>query len=268
LNTSEKRNINWERYLSLNLKIILIIMAIIVLVKGEWVWLAGTLFSILLVFMPAIIEKDFNVKLPVILDFGVTASIFLHVIGGYIGLYTAIPFYDHITHFISSVTISLIAVTMLYVLTFNMGLVKLPPLGFGLMTVFFAMSMGVFWEFMEWGADLITGSDLQMGIHNTMVDLAFDTLAGAMVGTLAAFQLKAGKLHESESILKVGDVKKSTGYRRMKSRGEKDRAILKSIIRSFRDPTIMDAIIEHIVQESKYISEFQRQLWVSNKKKK
>ena len=112
-----KSKMDWDRYLSFNLKLLLMAMAVVVLLKGEWVWFAGTLLSLLLVFMPAMVERDFNVKLPVILDSAITASIFLHVIGGYIKLYTAIPFYDSITHFISSATISFIAVTALYVLT-------------------------------------------------------------------------------------------------------------------------------------------------------
>ncbi|MDD4308097.1 MAG: hypothetical protein PHU53_04745 [Thermoplasmata archaeon] len=258
---------DWERYVSFNLKIILIVMAFIVLFKGEWVWLAGTMLSLLIVFTPAILEKDFNVKLPVILDFAITISIFLHVIGGYAHLYAAIPFYDNITHFISSATISFMAVALLYVLTYSLKILKMPPLGFGLLTVFFAMSMGVFWEFMEWMTDLLVGTGLQVGLNDTMIDLMFDTIAGTVVGTLAVFQLRTGKSRDTESILKVGDVRNSSGYRRIKERGEKDATLTKSIVKSFKDPLVMDTIIEYIVKESKYISESQRRLWESVKEK-
>jgi uncharacterized membrane protein YjdF len=258
---------DWERYLSFNLKLVLMVMAVIVFLRGEWVWLAGTLFALLLVFMPAILERDFDVKLPVILDFAITGSIFLHLIGGYIGLYATIPFYDHITHFITSATISFIAVTLLYVLTFNLKVVKMPPLGFGLLTIFFAMSMGVVWEFLEWGADLLVGTDFQMGLQNTMQDLLFDTIAGTIVGTLSVFQLKAGRLPAKESVLEVGDVRNSKGYKRLREGGAKDSKLTRNIIRSFKDPLIMDSIIEYIVRESKYVSNTQRDLWDSSRKK-
>lgn len=261
------RRRDWERYLSLNLKLALMAMALIVLFKGELVWFAGTLFALFLVFMPAILEADFGVKLPVIFDLAITGSIFLHLAGGYIGLYTALPFYDHITHFVSSATISFIAVTLLYVMTYNMKIIKMPPVGFGLLTMFFAMSMGVLWEFMEWGADLALGTNLQMGLENTMEDLFLDTVAGAIVGTVSMLQLKAGMLPSRETVVEVGDVRNSVGYRRLKGIRGRERKLTRGIIRSFRDPLILDDIVDYIVRESKYISESQRELWKGSGKR-
>jgi uncharacterized membrane protein YjdF len=259
---------DWERFLSFNLKIVLIVMAALTLYRQEYSWFIGTLAALLLVFMPAILESDFNVKLPIIFDLAITMSISLHVIGGYLDFYTTIPFYDHFTHFLSSATISFIAVTLLYVLTFNLKIIKLPPIGFGILTVFFAMSMGVVWEFIEWGTDMAMNTDFQRGLQDTMWDLFFDTIAGTIVGALATARLKTGCPPINETVLEVGDVRGSIGYKRWREMRKFDSKIPSNIVKSFRDPMIMDSVIDYIVEESKYLSEAQRKYWKSTKKEK
>ncbi|MCK5561049.1 MAG: hypothetical protein KAJ51_10665, partial [Thermoplasmata archaeon] len=124
----------WENIITVTMKIILFLFAIVSFFRKEYVWTIGIIFSIFLTQLPTIIKRDFNVQIPIIFDIVITLSVFLHIIGGYLGLYY-IPYYDNLTHFISSITVSLIGVTFLYILAFSFNLVKLPPLGFGIFTV-------------------------------------------------------------------------------------------------------------------------------------
>ena len=252
---------SWKRYLSFNLKLVLIAMAFITFFKGEYTWFAGTLVAIFLSFTPAILKKDFNVELPIIFDFAITLSIFLHVIGGYLHFYYLVFFYDHITHLLSSATISLLSVTLLYALTYHFKILKLPPIAFGMLTVFITISMGVFWEFMEWGTDLMLGTNLQWGLQDTMMDLLFDTVAGLIVGTFAMLRLKTGDFLVQDSVLKIGDVHDSIGYKRLEEMKAADKNIVRNILKSFKDPELMSTMLEYMVSESKYLSEAQKNLW-------
>jgi hypothetical protein len=252
---------SWKRYLSFNLKLMLIAMAFITFFKAEYTWFVGTVLAIFLSFTPAILKKDFNVDLPIIFDFAITISIFLHVIGGYLHFYYLIVFYDHITHFLSSATISLLGVTLLYILTYHFKIIKLPAIGFGILTVFFTISMGVFWEFMEWGTDMMMGTSLQLGLQDTMMDLMFDTLAGMIVGATATLRLRTGDFIVHKSVLEIGDVQNSIGYKRLEEMKAADKKIVRNILKSFKDPELINTMMEYMVSESKYLSKAQKELW-------
>ncbi|MBA3044965.1 MAG: DUF2238 domain-containing protein [Candidatus Thermoplasmatota archaeon] len=257
--------VRWEIYLGLLLRIALIILAIETLFKGEYSWFIFTTFAVFLTFLPSILKRDFNVNPPLILDISITMSVFLHTIGGYLNFYYTVPYFDHLTHFISSVTIALIGVSTLYILNYHTKLVNLPPLGFGLFTIFFVMSMGVVWEFIEWGIDLAVGSQLQFGLQDTMLDLMFDAIAGLCVSIIAVLWLRKKKIHETYSLIEVGDIVNSIGYQRWKFMTGRDAKFKDRIIKSFKDPMLLNGILDDVVEKSKYISDIQKSLW---KKKK
>ncbi|HDS44734.1 MAG TPA: hypothetical protein ENN68_01315 [Methanomicrobia archaeon] len=182
-----------KHLVSIFLKLAIAVMSVVSLLRGDYVWFIGGAFALFLTLVPTILERDFKMELPLIFDTTITISIFFHAIGSYHGFYYNVPFYDHFTHFVSAATVSLIGVTLLYDLAFHVRIVKLPPLGFGIFTVLFVMSMGLVWEFLEWGFDLMLGTTLQRGLHDTMLDLLFDTIAGVIVGTISTLKLSRGE---------------------------------------------------------------------------
>ncbi len=189
-----------EHLMSFFLKLVIAVLALVAFLRVEYVWFIGISFALFLTLVPTILERDFKMKLPLIFDIAITVSVFLHVIGGYQDFYDYVPFYDHFTHFVSAATVSLIGVTLLYDLAFHVRIVKLPPLGFGIFTVLFAMSMGMVWEFLEWGFDLMVGTTLQRGLYDTMLDLLFDTVAGIVIGTVSALKLSRGEPLEEQAM--------------------------------------------------------------------
>ncbi|MBN1456205.1 MAG: hypothetical protein JW945_08170 [Methanomicrobia archaeon] len=182
-----------KHLVSIFMKLAIAGLAVVTFLRGEYVWFIGSSFALFLTLVPTILERDYKMKLPILFDTAITISIFFHVIGSYHGFYKNVPFYDHFTHFVSAATVSLIGVTLLYDLAFHVRIVKLPPRGFGIFTVIFAMSMGVVWEFLEWGFDLMLGTALQQGLHDTMLDLLFDTIAGIIIGTFSTLKLRRGE---------------------------------------------------------------------------
>ncbi len=257
----------WQKYFALVLKAILGIFALISFLRGEFVWTIGICFSIYLCFLPTIIQRDFNMTLPFILDIGVTLSVFMHIIGGYLGLYWQFGFYDHITHFLSSMTISMIGLIGLYILAFQIKLIKLPPLGFGILTILFIMGMGVAWELLEWIFDILAGTNMQVSLDNTMWDLLFDTMAGTLVGIAATIRLKRGGGMDTQVVIDIRDIKKSVGYKRWKEIIETDKSIRKRLMRSFRDHQLLEKIIDNIMMDSRHIKDKDRVHWKKVKKK-
>ena len=260
------RTKNWQTFLSFSMKIIMVILAVSTLIKGEYVWFIGVLFALILTAFPSVLARDFHIQLPIVFDVAITVSIFFHVIGGYVDWYENIPYYDHFTHFLTSTTISLIGVTSLYILVFVLRITKLPPLFFGIFTVLFTISMGVIWEFLEWGFDLAFGTTLQRGLNDTMLDLLFDTTAGIIIGAVATVRLKTGEAAEMRDI-HIGDIKSSLAYRRWKMLTDEDVTLKDKIKTAFDDPIILDGFFDYIVEESKQISKSERDFWYKLKKK-
>jgi hypothetical protein len=241
-------------------KIILALFAVITLIRLEYVWFIGILFALILTLLPTILAKDFNIKLPIIFDAALTVSVFFHVFGEYADLYDIIPYYDHFTHSMSSATVSLIGVTLLYILVFTIKVTQLPPLFFGLFSVLFAMSMGVIWEFLEWGFDYAFGSDLQRGLNNTMWDLIFDSLAGLVIGAFATINLRYSKSHQIPDLY-VGEITKSLGYKRWKQLTDKDKNLREKMRIAFKDPIVLEGVFDYVVKEYKYITKSEEKAW-------
>jgi hypothetical protein len=257
---------NWKSYVSMLFKLMLVILAIDTFLKGEYIWFLATLVAIFFSFLPAILRRDYNVNLPLVLDIAITLSLFFHTIGGYLDFYENIQYYDHLTHFISSAAVALIGVAALYVLAFHTNLVTLPPAGFGIFTVLFVMSMGVVWEFLEWGMDIFTGTQLQHGLDDTMLDFAFDTIAGVLVGIIATLWLKRRVIEETMPFLEIGDIKNSVGYKRWQVIMKKDKSLKDKIFLTFKDPVMLDSILDDIVEKSHYLDDVQKSTWAKVKK--
>jgi len=253
--------------ISLILKVLLLVLAVITLLKGEYVWFIGVSFSLVLTSIPSLLARDFSVRLPLVFDLSITLSIFLHVVGGYGNWYESIPYYDHLTHFVSSVTVSLIGLMMLYLMIIHFEVAKVPPLVFGFFTVMFAMAMGVVWEFLEWGFDIIFGTELQRGLNDTMLDFVFDTTAGVVVGAIATTTLKKAGKFEYKMDIFIGDIKESKGYQRWQLLTDKHRGLKEKIQTSFHDPIVLDSVFDFIVAESKHISKAEKRIWHGFKEK-
>ena len=247
------------------LRMVLAAFAIVTFLRGEFIWCLSIVFSLFLTLAPSILRRDFNVRLPIIFEIGITLSVFLHLVGGYVGLYWTWGYYDHITHFISSLTVSMIGVTLLYILAYSFKVICLPPLGFGIFTVLFAMSVGVVWEFLEWFSDWAWATGLQVDLHDTMWDLVFDTLAGVIIGSAATLRLKREK--KLDVVVHVDDLKSSVGYKRWKALNQKNQMMRKAVVKTFQDPEIVGKVIDFVVEESKEISQAQKKLWQDLKRK-
>jgi uncharacterized membrane protein YjdF len=178
------------------LRITLWILLFISFWKSDWAWVFGCALCILLSFTPSILKSDFKITLPWQLDFLISLALFLHIGGGVLNLYTIIPGYDTLTHFVSSVLVGFMAFVIIYILDEHWEGLQMDVYVMAFFVVITAMAMGVVWELFEWSADLIFGSHEQWGLNDTMKDLLVDTVAGIFIAIIGVNLVKRGKFQE------------------------------------------------------------------------
>lgn len=126
--------------------------------------------SLLLLFIPTIIDKRFNIKLPSVLESIIVLFIFASQILGEIQeFYLRVPHWDTMLHTLNGFIMGAIGFAMIDILNqsprlhFNMSPVFVAFVGFC-----FSMTIGVLWEFFEYFMDINTLSDMQ---KDTLVPL-------------------------------------------------------------------------------------------------
>lgn len=140
-------------------------------------------------YYPSILAKRFGVYLPARLEITITLFIFAaQVLGEMNGFYDRIPWWDTMLHTTSGVILGLVGFLFVYLLNEKGDKnVNLSPIFVVVFAFCFAITMGVFWEFFEYGADRLLGYNMQKfrmpgqdGLVDTMEDLIVDTLGAIM----------------------------------------------------------------------------------------
>lgn len=156
---------------------------------GNLTWLPAAVLSLLVSLIPSLLKRDLQLVLPLELNFLIVLSLFLHVVGGFSGLYDQVTGWDHITHAMSASLIGVLGFIVVVTIDKYAQSIHLPRPFLAFFIVMFTMAMGVLWEIVEYVNDVLTGSRLQYGLTDTMVDLLFDGFAGFVVGIAGAHYL-------------------------------------------------------------------------------
>ena len=151
--------------------------------------------TFILTYYPSILEKKFGVYLPKRLQLIITLFIFAAQILGEIGdFYEKISWWDTMLHTISGVILGLAGFLFVYLLNEKGNKnINLSPKFVILFAFCLALTMGVFWEFFEFGMDRLFGYNMQKfrmpgedGLIDTMCDLIVDTI-GAIVACIGGY---------------------------------------------------------------------------------
>lgn len=176
-------------------RIILILFLIKDYITGDHSqdFLIGITF--LLTYYPSILSKKFGVYLPEGLQLVIILFLFAAQVLGELGdFYEKISWWDTMLHTTSGVVLGLIGFLFVYLLNEKGNInVNLSPKFVILFAFCFAITMGVFWEFFEFGADRIFGLNMQKfrlpgddGLVDTMGDLIVDTV-GAIIACIGGW---------------------------------------------------------------------------------
>ncbi len=137
-----------------------------------------------LTMVPTAVTRRLSITLPWEVNLLVALSLYLHISGEILGYYDIYyPYYDKIAHFISGITVSVLAFVIVLLLD-RFSRINLSRWMIVGSIIIAAMAMEGFWEIYEWLFDTFLGTDLQHGLDDTMLDM-ISVLVGAIAVALA-----------------------------------------------------------------------------------
>lgn len=160
------------------------------------------ILTFFMTFYPSILEKRFGVYLPSKLEIIITLFIFsAQVLGEMNGFYDKIPWWDTMLHATSGVILGILGFLFVYLLNEKGDAnVNLSPKFVVIVAFCFAMTIGVFWEVFEYGADRLLGFNMQKfrlpeqdGLIDTMNDLIVDSIGAFIVCIFGWIYIKKRK---------------------------------------------------------------------------
>lgn len=172
------------------LRVSVIVALFFAVLHQRWTVLFVSSLALTLTFIPAFIERKFNVYLPTEFEFAIIlfiyASIFLGEVHGY---YTKLWWWDVVLHTGSGIALGLIAFLMLYVLYYEKK-INASPFYIAFFTFFIALGVGGLWEIFEFGMDSVFGLNMQKsGLTDTMWDLIVDALGALFAAMIGYFYI-------------------------------------------------------------------------------
>ena len=141
---------------------LVILCMVLQLVRGDWnnAFLCG--LSLLLFTIPSFVEERFKIALPSVLESIIYIFIFAAEICGEINnFYGNIPHWDTILHTINGFLAAGIGFSLIDLLNENNKNINLSPVFVAIVAFCFSMTIGVLWEFFEYGADTYFRYDMQ-----------------------------------------------------------------------------------------------------------
>ncbi|NHN42791.1 hypothetical protein G9C85_14295 [Halorubellus sp. JP-L1] len=144
--------------------------------------------GLLVTFLPAAFQRNYELPLDPWLGLWVTTAVFLHTLGS-AGLYGMIPWWDHVTHAMSASLIAAVGYTTARAIDLHNDDIHVPRRVTFVYVFVVVLSFGVIWELFEFGLDILadeTGVTMplsQHGLDDTVRDSMYNSL-GALVVAL------------------------------------------------------------------------------------
>ena len=145
------------------LRILVIAMLVLQLLNRNYENVFLCALTLLLLVMPSLVQVTFKVELPTTLEIIILLFIFAAEILGEISeFYLMFPFWDTVLHTMNGFLAAAIGFSLVDLLNRSERTVfNLSPLFTAIVAFCFSMTIGVLWEFFEFGMDLIGGYDMQ-----------------------------------------------------------------------------------------------------------
>jgi len=150
--------------------------------------------TLLITFIPAVLERNYDLPLDPWLGLWITTAVFLHTLGS-AGLYGRIFFWDNITHAMSASLIAAAGYTTARAVDIHSDEIHIPRRFVFVYIFVIVLSFGVVWELFEFGLDVVaTATGLEMplaqhGLDDTVRDVMFNSLGALLVAVFGQAHL-------------------------------------------------------------------------------
>lgn len=144
------------------LRVLVIICMILQIVRGDWNNAFLCALSLILFMIPTIIQDKFKITIPTALESIIYIFIFsAEILGEINNFYGNIPHWDTVLHTINGFLAAGVGFSLIDLLNENSKKIKLSPAFVAIVAFCFSMTIGVLWEFFEYGADSYLKFDMQ-----------------------------------------------------------------------------------------------------------
>ena len=144
------------------IRIIIIICMILQILRGDLHNALLCLLSLILLMLPFFIQRSLKITIPATLETIIFLFIFsAEILGEINNFYGIIPFWDTMLHTLNGFLAAAIGFSLIHLLNQNSKKFNLSPVYLCLVAFSFSMTIGVLWEFFEFGADRFFKLDMQ-----------------------------------------------------------------------------------------------------------
>ena len=150
--------------------------------------------TLLITFIPATLERSYDLPLDPWLGLWITTAVFLHTLGS-AGLYGQVFFWDNITHAMSASLIAAAGYTAARAVDLHSDEIHIPQRFVFVYIFVIVLSFGVVWELFEFGLDIVadaTGLEMplaQHGLDDTVRDMMFNSVGALLVAVFGQAHL-------------------------------------------------------------------------------
>ena len=176
------------------LRALVIIMLVLQLLNRNYENVFLCILTLLLLVIPSLAQITFKVELPTALEIIILVFIFsAEILGEISEFYLVFPFWDTVLHTLNGFLAAAIGFSLVDLLNRSDRTVfSLSPLFTAIVAFCFSMTIGVVWEFFEFGMDMIMELDMQKDtVIHTMQDLIVNFIGAAVFSVLGFFYVKS-----------------------------------------------------------------------------
>lgn len=147
-------------------------------------------FCGLFVLIPVLLKYFHVVKLPNIFVIAILVAVLLHAYGVLLLSYDLLPYYDTITHFLSSTVVALCVFYTLMCYQAYGGTCKFEGRGLFIGISLVMMGFSAYWEVFEMVVDSLTGTTMQYSPFDTLRDMVCNTMGTLVVSSVVTYYMR------------------------------------------------------------------------------
>ena len=169
------------------LRLLVIVVMILQIFNKNYENVFLCILTLLLLVLPSLVQVTMKIELPTTLEIIILVFIFAaEILGEIREFYIVFPFWDTVLHTLNGFLAAAIGFSLVDLLNRSEKMVfKLSPLFTAIVAFCFSMTIGVIWEFFEFGMDQILGFDMQKDtIIHTVRSVMLDPAGGNNVAVI------------------------------------------------------------------------------------
>ncbi|MFC1648848.1 hypothetical protein ACFL1B_05300 [Nanoarchaeota archaeon] len=181
--------------ISYAIRLTLVFAIVTSIVDKQWMTLFIASLVLFLTFLPAILQRNTKMYLPIELEFVVIIFIYATLYLGEVHSYYALFWWwDVLLHIGSAIALGIIGFLIVYILNYDPKVkLNLSPVFVAIFSFTFALAIGTLWEITEFFIDMSLGTNmLKSGLVDTMWDLIVDALGAVLASALGYLYVVKG----------------------------------------------------------------------------